>query len=98
LARKLREGDAFAEQFRSLVPDEKVRELILVGLRATICEDPRVGIPLSETPPTAWYFFIAESAGFGIRKMTVVYSFEDGGDDNQLDWIDYTNPDDRQPA
>jgi hypothetical protein len=90
LARKLREGDAFAEQFEALIPDPAVRELVMTGLRATICRNPRVGIPLAETEPTAWYFFVPESPGFGIRKMTVIYSFEEAGDDIQLDWIDYT--------
>jgi hypothetical protein len=78
---------AFAEQFAAVVPNPDIRDRILAGIRATLCENPRVGLPLSEDAPEGvWYFFIPEAAAWGIVNLTVLYTFTD--ETVRLHWID----------
>lgn len=92
MARELRQDKAFDEQFTALVPDVAVRAVILDGLRATICEDPTVGVPFDDPPFIMWYFFVPEAPAWGNPAMTGCYSFTESGYVD-LHWIDLDEDD-----
>ncbi len=90
MALGLRCDDAFSEQLEIVVPDSVARNLILTGVRATICLDPRVGIEAPWGQDMAlWYFFVEEAPAHGVPRLTIIYTFTES--DVWLHWVDHSD-------
>jgi hypothetical protein len=86
MSRGVKRHQHFDERFEELVPDPRTRDAILVGIEVTIAEEPRVGEPLDDMADSCWLVEIPEAAGWGTRRMVLIYTFDD--DDVWLTWID----------